>query len=123
MNNLDRMMEFVLASVFLFGGIYKMYRLVRLQRKANAIGVRRLPGPFGMPYGWVVAVGLFEIVAALALVIPFGHLPQTVVAQLAAISLAALMIVLSVYRMRHRQPIVLASTMFFLAMFVIIGGL
>jgi len=122
MNNLDPFMEFFVAGVFLCGGFYKLYRLTRLQGKANALGIRRLPGSLGMPYGWVFAIGLFEIAAALVLLItPFGPWPPAALALLAVTGLTFLMIVLCVYRARRHQPVVLAFSLFFLAVFVIVG--
>jgi hypothetical protein len=123
MNNLDRFMEFFVAGVFFCGGLNKLYRLVRLRRKANALGVRHLPGALGMPYGWVIAIGLFEIAAALALVTPLGPWQPAALARLAAMGLALLMIFLAAYRVRRRQPSHLAFSLFFLAIFVIIGRL
>lgn len=122
MNNLDPFMEIFVADVFLCAGFYKLYRLIRLRHKASALGVRHLPGPLGMPYGWVFAIGLFEITAALALLATrFSPWPATVLAALAPTALAFLMIFTGIYRMRRHQPVVLAFSLFLLAVFVIVG--
>ncbi len=115
-------MEFFVAGVFLCGGLYKLYRLFRVQLKAKALGIRHLPGPLGMPYGWVFGIGVFEIAAAMALLVtPFGPWPGASLAPLAATGLALLMIFVGLYRVRRRQPVVLAISLFCLAVFVVVG--
>jgi len=74
MNSLDRFMEYLVAGVFVCVGLRSIYSY---KRRPRALGAREMSLPFGVPYWSVIAVGLFEIAAALALVMPIGAWPQT----------------------------------------------
>lgn len=77
--------------------------------------------PFGLPYAAIVAVGVFEIAAALALLIPFGPWPQAALVRLAALSLALLMIAASIYHVRRHEPAAPTAVLFLLTLFVLVG--
>jgi hypothetical protein len=75
----------------------------------------------GLPYGIVVAIGVFEIVAALALIAPFAPIPQPTLALFAATALALLTLAAAVLNMRRHRSAVPSLTLLLLALFVIVG--
>ena len=118
MNNLDRPMEFLLAGVFLYLGFRTIFSY---KRRPKALGAKDLSLPLGMPHGTMIAVGLFEIVAAFALVTPFGPLPQATLVLLAAAGLALLTLAAVILRVRRHESASPIVALFLLAMFVIVG--
>ncbi|HUB51767.1 MAG TPA: DoxX family protein [Terracidiphilus sp.] len=118
MTNLDRFMEILLAAVFLLIGAWQ---IVSYGRRPKSLGARHRALPLGLPYGLVIAMGLIEIVAALGLVIPFGHIPPERLALVAASGLAALTLTAAIYRMRRQQSPVPSVMLFLMALFVILG--
>jgi hypothetical protein len=118
MTNLDILMEFLLAGVFLIIGIRKV---LGFRRRPRALGARHSALPLGLPYGVVVALGLVEIVAALALITPIGPIPPAGLALFAAISLALVTAAAGIYRARRRQSAVPSVMLFLMALFVIVG--
>lgn len=118
MSSLDGFMGYLVACVFLCVGFTK---IVSYKRRPKSLGARPASLLFGLPYGCIVAVGLFEIVAALALVTPFGLLPQVTLAQLAAVGLALLTLAAAVYHARRHESAITDGTLFLLVMFVIVG--
>ncbi len=68
----------------------------------------------------MVAVGVFEIAAALALVMPFSLLPQVTSAQIAAAGLAILTGTAAIYHVRRDETPVPNLTLFFLVLLVVI---
>jgi hypothetical protein len=118
MNNLDRFMEFLAAGVFLCVGLRNIWSY---RRRPKPLGASNMRLPFGLPYGTIVAVGVFEIAAALVLLIPFGPWPQAVLVRMAALSLAFLMIAAGIYRVRRHEPAAPTAVLFLLTLFVIVG--
>lgn len=118
MNSLDRFMEYFVADVFLCVGVVK---ILSYKRRPKPLGAQPASLPLGLPYGAIVAVGLLQIAAALALVTPFGLLPQLTLAQFAACGLAGLTLAAAIYHMRRRETAVPNLTLFLLIMFVIVG--
>lgn len=118
MNSLDRFMEYLVAGVFLCVGIAK---ILSYRRRPKALGAQPARLPFGLPYGWLVAVGLFEVVAALALITPFNLMPQVTLAQLAAAGLVLLTIAAALYHMRRRESAIPNVVLLLLILFVIVG--
>jgi hypothetical protein len=118
MTNLDRFMDILLAGVFLLIGIWQ---IVSYGRRPKSLGARHRSLPLGLPYGFVVAVGLIEIVAALGLIIPFGPIPPERLALIAATGLALLTLTAAIYRMRRQQSPVPSTMLFLMALFVILG--
>ena len=100
MTNLDRAMEFVLAGVFLWIGFAQ---IMSFRRRPKALGASNRHLPLGLPYGVVVAIGIFEIIAALALVTPFGPIPPARLALIAATGLALLTLSAAVLNMRRQR--------------------
>ncbi len=118
MNNLDRLMEFLVAGVFLWIGFRT---ILNHRRRPRALGARHLRFPHGLPYGVIVAVGIFEIAAALALVVPFGPLPQVTLVRLAAVGLALLTAAAIFYHVRRHESAAPTVALFLMLMFVLVG--
>ena len=118
MNSLDRIMEFLVAGVFLCVGLNQIFWY---RRRPKALGARNRRLPLGLPYASIIAIGLFEIVAALALVTPFGPWPPATLALLAATGLALLTLAAAIYRTRRRQSAAPSLALFLMALFVIVG--
>jgi len=112
-------MEYLVAAVFLCVGVAKIWSY---KRRPRALGAQRASLPLGLPYGCIVAVGLFYIAAAVALVMPFGLLPQLTLAQFAACGLAGLTLAAAIYHMRRQETAVPNLALFLLIMFVIVGN-
>lgn len=111
-------MEFLVAGVFLCIGLR---RIVSYGRRPKALGASQMRLPFGLPYGTIAAVGLFEIAAALALLAPFGPLPQATLVPLAAAMLALLTMAAGIHHVRRHEPATPTVVLFLLAMFVMVA--
>src|SRR5580658_6265305 len=119
MNSLDRFMEFLVAGVFLCVGLGK---LLKYRRRPKALGASQAQLPFGLPYGVIVAVGLFEVAAALVLLFtPFGVLAQVNQARMAALLLALLTVGAGFYHVRRQETAAPALVLFLLTLFVMVG--
>jgi hypothetical protein len=116
MNNLDRYMEYLVAGVFLCVGLA---RILSYRRRPKPLGAQSASLPFGLPYGTLVAVGLFQIVAALILVTPFSFVPM--IAPWAAAGLVFVTLTGALYHMRRDESAVPNLTLFLLVMFVVVG--
>jgi hypothetical protein len=68
-----------------------------------------------------VAVGVFEIAAALALFMPFSLLPQVTTVQLAAAGLAVLTGTAAIYHVRRHETPIPNLTLFCLVLLVMYG--
>ena len=120
MTNLDRLMEFVLAGVFLCAG---MARIFGYKRRLVLAGIGQIFPPLELSRARVVAIGLFEIVAALALVTPVASIPSAVLVPAAAAALALSALAACFYRVRHHQESAPTVALFLLAVFVVFGHL
>jgi len=118
MNNLDRFMEFVVAAVFVCVGIRNIYSY---RRRPKPLGARHAELPFRLPYAVIAAVGLFEILAALALVAPVGPLPQATVVKLAALGLSLMAVAYGIYQIKRQETPTPAVVLFLLTLFVLVG--
>ena len=115
MISLDRFMEYVVAGVFLCVGLAKIWSH---WRKPRPLGARPASFPVALPYGLVIAAGLFEVVAALALMSPYSSLPHVMVAPLAMAGLALLTGIGVVYHMRRHETPVPNMILFLLVLLV-----
>ena len=111
----DQFAEYFVASVFLCVGLAK---ILSFRRGPKAVGAQPARLPFGVPYGCIAAVGLVEVAAALALVLPSSFLPQYALTQLAVAGLALLTVVAEIYHARRRQSMVPNLMLFLLVLFV-----
>jgi hypothetical protein len=118
MNSLDRFMEYFIAGVFLCVGIAKIWSY---RRRPKPLGAQRASLPFGLPYGLVIAAGLFEVAAALALVTPYSFLPHVMIAPLAIAGLALLTGTGAFYHIRRHETAVPNVILFLLVMFVAVA--
>jgi DoxX-like protein len=118
MNNLDRLMEYLVAGVFLCVGFRKIWSY---RRRPKALGASQRSLPFGLPHVTILAIGLFEIVAALALLVQFGPVPQATLVPLAAATLGLLMIAAGIYHVRRHETAAPTAVLFLLTLFVIVG--
>jgi hypothetical protein len=118
MNALDRFMEYFVAGVFLCVGLAKIWSY---QRRPKPLGAQPARLPFGLPYGLVIAVALFEVLAALALPTPYSFLPHVMIAPLAIAGLALLTWSAAFYHMRRRESAVPNLALFLLVMFVAVA--
>jgi hypothetical protein len=118
MTNLDRFMELLLAGVFLWIGIRT---ILSFRRRPKALGASNRRLPLGLPYGVVVAIGIFEIVAALGLVAPFGSAQPVSTALVAATGLALLTLMAAILNVRRQRSAAPSVALFLMALFVIVG--
>ena len=116
MNSLDRLMEFLLSGVFLCAGLAKIFSY---NRKASKPGNQETSGLMGLPYTWAALIGLFETVAALALIAPVGPSPLSNTRHRAARHSLCLMVGASIYRVRRQQSAAPTIALFLMALFVI----
>jgi DoxX-like family len=118
MNSLDRFMVYLVAGVFLCVGLAKIWSYRRIPKPLGAQPARL---PFGLPQGLVVAVGLFEVVDALALLTPYSFLPYAMIVPLAIAGLALLTWSAAFYHMRRHESAVPNLVLFLLVMFVAVA--
>ncbi len=111
-------MEYLVAGVFLCVGLAKIWSY---QRRPKPLGAQRAGLPLGLPYGLVIAAGLFEVVAALALLTPYSLMPHVMVAPLAIAGLALLTGIGAVYHMRRHETAVPNVILFLLILFVAVA--
>lgn len=103
-------MEFLVATVFILVGLNKIFSY-RHRRDSSSGDESALAMEF--PYWCVALVGVFEMVAAMALVSSYE------VALFAAVSLALSTIVASLCRVSVEKPAAPAVVLFLLVLFVI----
>jgi hypothetical protein len=117
MSGWDRFVEFFVAGVFLCAGLAK---ILSYRRSPKTVGAQAARLPFGLPYGSIVAVGVFEVLAALALVMPSGFLPQAALTQVAVAGLLLLTVTAGAYHARRRESMVPNAMQFLLVLFVVV---
>lgn len=110
-------MEFLVAGVFLCLGLRK---ILSYRRRPKALGARHGSLLFGLPQSVIIAVGLFEVAAALVLIVPFGSMPGPTLALLAASALAFLTVAAGIYHVRRQESAAPSVALFLLALFVIV---
>lgn len=114
MNNLDRFMEFVVAAVFTLVGLSKIfsykYKAAGIDGSASELAIE-------FPYWCVALVGLFEMLAAVALATPFEQ------KLLAAVALALSTTIAGLYRASVQKPAAPTVVLLLLVLFVICGRL
>ncbi len=116
MNNLDRSIEYLAAGVFVCVGCA---RIVKYRRRPKPLGAQSAGLPFGLPNASLVAVGVFQILAALAIVAPFSFSPA--IAPAAAAGLAVVTLYGALYHMRRHESAVPNLTLFLLVLLVAVG--
>jgi hypothetical protein len=111
----DQFVVYVVAGVFVCVGLAKLLGYKRIPR---AVGAQPARLPIGLRYGCIVAVGLFEVVAALALVMPSGLLSQPALTQVAVAGLALVTVTAGVYHARRQESTVSNILQFLLVVYV-----
>ena len=117
MTRSDQVEVYIVAGVFLSVGVAK---ILKYRRSPKALGAQPARLPFGLPRLSLVAVGLFEIAAALALVMPSSFMPQVALAQVAIAGLALLTATACVYHARRHETMVPNIMLFLLVLFVVV---
>jgi hypothetical protein len=118
MTNLDLLMEFLLAAAFIWIGFTQ---ILSYRRRPRALGADNRRLPLGLPYAVVVAVGIFEIVAALALIAPLGANRPASLALFAATALALITFMAAILNARRHRSAAPSLALFLMALFVILG--
>jgi uncharacterized membrane protein YphA (DoxX/SURF4 family) len=118
MNNLDWFAQILLAGIFLFAGLSKIFalsqRTTALQTGPSLRGV-------GLPRLQACAIALAEIAAALALVVPFNLQHPNFLPLLAASGLALLTLAACIYHQRRHEFTAPVVALFLLALFVVVA--
>lgn len=128
MSSLDRFMEYLTAAIFLCVGLNEVLRYWRGPRARGAEQTRlpqtRLPQtrlPFELPHKAMLTIGLLQIVAALALVVPFGPWAQATRVGVAAITLALLTLIAGIDHLRRHISVAPAAVLLLLTIFILVG--
>jgi hypothetical protein len=111
-------MEVLLAGVFLWIGFRQ---ILSFRRRPKALGADNRRLPLGLPYAVIVALGICEIAAAIALVLPFGANQPTSLALFAATALALITFMAAILNLRRNRSAAPSLALFLLALFVIVG--
>lgn len=118
MNTVIWAAQILLAGVFLYSGFSSLFAH---DRQAHLLRFRSLGVNDGLPQGWAAAIDVFEIVAAICLLVPLEIWPRYLLIRIAASALALLMLAVGLYHARHKQPTTPAATLFMVALLVIVG--
>lgn len=115
--------QITLAAVCLISGGFKLFALTPLMQ---AIEHQRLPRAAEIPLR-ARLLGMMEVVLGFGLLMPDmafdGKIPEFFIARSCAAAFAALMIGAAIYHGRRKEGASMDLTMFFLALYVIVGRL
>lgn len=123
MNGLLWIAQIILAAIFLFTGIGKLFDIKWL---LNVVEVRSKGRPTGISRCLAAFIGLAEIAGALGVVMPAALTPAVLahdhlLVLLAAAGLALIMMLAGIYHLRRNEEAAPNVTLFLLALFVIVG--
>lgn len=118
MNTLLWIAQIILAGVFIFTGLSKIFAYGQVVKVVEA---RSKAARIGMSRGQAAMVGLVEIVGAAAVLVPVDLWPPYVFLRLATAWLALLMVAAGIYHLRRQESAAPSVAMFLLALFVIVG--
>jgi uncharacterized membrane protein YphA (DoxX/SURF4 family) len=117
MNGLDRFAQILIAGIFLFAGLSKIFAFQRPTQPQT--------GPIGraheLPPRVAYAIAFMEIAGALGLVVPLVLWQTDLLPGLAAIGLAILTLAVSIYHVRHKEPAAPMLVLFCLTLLVLVG--
>jgi hypothetical protein len=117
MNGLDRFAQILIAGVFLFAGLSKIFAFQRPTQLQT--------GPTGraheLPPRVAYAIAIMEIAGALGLVMPLVLWQTDLLPGLAAVGLAILTLAVSIYYVRHKEPAAPMLALFCLTQLLIVG--
>jgi uncharacterized membrane protein YphA (DoxX/SURF4 family) len=119
MNHLDWFVQILLAGIFLFAGLSKLFAF---QRKAEVPQTGPSCRGFGLPSTMAVGIALLEIAGALALVVPLIMWQPAILPLAAATGFALLSLAICVYHYRRGEFTAPVVALFLLSLFVIIGN-
>jgi uncharacterized membrane protein YphA (DoxX/SURF4 family) len=118
MNTILWIAQVVLAAIFLFTGISKLFAYERVRGVVEA----RFQGtPAGISRGLAAFIGLAEIAGALGVVAPVPLVPEHLLVLLSASGLALIMVLAGIYHLRRGEEAAPVIALFLLALFVIVG--
>jgi DoxX-like protein len=117
MNSLDRFAQMLIAAIFLFAGLSKIFAL---RRRTQTQAAPSWSGK-GLSRRTVCAIAWMEIAGALGLVVPLDLWQPNMLPSLAAGELALLTLAVSIYHVRHKEPAAPMFALFFLSLLVIVG--
>jgi uncharacterized membrane protein YphA (DoxX/SURF4 family) len=118
MNTILWIAQIVLAVVFLFTGIRKLFAY----EKATGAAKASFQGaPADISRGLAVFIGLAEIAGALGVVAPVHLVPEHLLVLISAGALALIMVLAGIYRLRREEEAAPVVAIFLLALFVIVG--
>ena len=118
MNGLLWIAQIILAGVFLFTGLSKIFAYKHL---VKAVEARSKAGRIGMSRGQAALVGLLEAAGAAAVLVPMDVRPPWALLRLACGGLALLMVAAGIYHIRRQESAAPSVALFLLALFVIVG--
>ena len=118
MSSLDRFMEYLTAAIFLCVGLNEV---LRYWRRPSARGAEQTRLPFELPHKAMLTIGLLQIVAAMALVVPFGPWAQATRVGVAAITLAVLTLIAGIDHLRRHISVAPAAVLLLLTIFILVG--
>lgn len=123
MNALLWMAQILLAGIFLFIGMTKLFAYERLTHRLESLPGR---GTVTITRAQAVPVGLLEIAGAIGVVMPPMFTPEALVpdyllVRLAAAGLMLLMVGACIYHAKRRESAAPSVTLFLLALFILVG--
>jgi len=119
MNSLDWFAQLLLAGIFVFSGLSKIFAI---QRRVKTTAHTSLSCTCsGMPCNVVLAIALVELTGALALIVPFNLWQPGILPLLGAAGLALLTLCACIYHLRRHESAAPIVALFLLTLFVIIG--
>ncbi len=123
MNALLWTAQILLAGIFLFTGMTKLFAYQRLIRRLEGLPGREA---VTLTRAQAVPVGLLEVAGAIGVVMPPMFTPEALapdylLVRLAAAGLALLMVGASIYHARRGESAAPSVTLFLLALFVLVG--
>ena len=123
MNELLWIAQLLLAGIFLFAGTAKLVAYRRLQ---STLEGRKTRGKIGISRIGASVIGLYEIAAAVGVILPGAWTPaalepEYLLVRICAGALALLMVGAGIYHLVRREEAAPAVAAFLLALFIIVG--
>lgn len=118
MNGLEWFAQLILSGLFLVDGFIRIFAH---RRQVKPFPHWPLFASIRLPFELAAAIGVVEIVCALALWVPAHLWPPDTLPRFAAAALALLAVAGGIYHMRRKEPSAHNLAMFLLALLVIIG--
>lgn len=123
MNALLWIAQILLAGIFLFIGMTKLFAYEKLTRRLEGLPGRET---VTITRAQAVPVGLLEIAGAIGVVMPPVFTPEALapdylLVRMAAAGLMLLMVGASIYHARRRESAAPSITLFLLALFILVG--